>query len=161
MKETIGLYKRMFKFFDRLEDRVRAGLSNHPMIYAIIGGVAIVVFWRGVWGFMDLFPIFDGLYGMIWTTIASSLVLMVTGIFISYFVTDRIILSGMKHEKKVAEKTQEELAEEEEMIARLAVTLERIGKELQEIKQRLYMVEIKEKEISETIGIEERVDKKS
>ena len=144
-----------------MEDRCRARLRNHPIIFGIIRGVAIVVFWRGVWGFMDFFPYFDGLYGMMWTTIASSLVLMVTGIFISYFVTDRIILSGMKHEKKVAEKTQEELAEEEEMIARLAVTLERIGKELQEIKQRLHMVEIKEKEISENIGIEERADSKS
>jgi len=29
--------------------------KNHPNINAIIIGLAIIIFWRGVWGLMDLY----------------------------------------------------------------------------------------------------------
>jgi len=29
--------------------------KNHPNIYSIIIGAAIIMFWRGLWGLMDLY----------------------------------------------------------------------------------------------------------
>ena len=44
--------------------------------------------------------------------ILSVAILLVTGLFVSFFVTDNVILTGMKHERKLVEKTEKELEEE-------------------------------------------------
>ena len=36
---------------------MRGFLSHYPMIYALVGGVGIVSFWRGVWETSDLLGI--------------------------------------------------------------------------------------------------------
>src|SRR3990167_3833380 len=43
----------LIKFFDKLEDKTRYRLSKLPILYAIIGGIGIVLFWRGVWHTAD------------------------------------------------------------------------------------------------------------
>lgn len=129
----------ILKFFDKLEDRVRGNLSRVPVIYAIIGGVAIVLFWRGIWGMVD---IFEHRYGGVWFIIfnpfsyliVSTIALLVTGLFVSFFIGDRILLSGLKHEKKVEEKTEAEVRQEEEQILVLSAKLDRLVKEVEEIK---------------------------
>ena len=40
--------KRILHFFDKLEDGIRIALSRRPIVYAFVGGTAIVLFWRGV-----------------------------------------------------------------------------------------------------------------
>ncbi|MBC7334607.1 MAG: hypothetical protein H5T85_09215 [Actinobacteria bacterium] len=29
--------------------------KNHPNLYAVLFGVSIIMFWRGLWGLMDLY----------------------------------------------------------------------------------------------------------
>src|SRR3989344_9228861 len=103
---------RVTKFFERVEDRTRGRLSRLPIIYAIIGGVSIVLFWRGVWNLADFLAIQGGLWTFLFDPFVSLLIsiglLLGTGLFVSFFIGDRIILSGLKHEKKVDEKTEEE-----------------------------------------------------
>jgi hypothetical protein len=60
---------------------------------------------------------------------------MITGIFVSFFVTDRIILSGLKREKKLVEKTEEEVKEEEFRLELLNIKLDRIESQIKEIKE--------------------------
>ena len=124
--------KAFVRFFDRLEDKSRAFLSHYPMLYAIIGGVAVVLFWRGVWGLADQYNIsaFSSL-------IISVAIMMVTGLFVSFFIGDRIILSGLKHEKKLAEKTEEEIKAEETILINVASRLERMEKDLTAIRERM------------------------
>src|SRR3989344_1988211 len=124
--------RHFYKFFDKLEDRVRGYLSHYPLIYAIIGGVAIVIFWRGVWEVADQLQISAG-----WSLIASVLVMMVTGLFVSFFIGDRIILSGVKHEKKVTEKTEEEIKQEETILINIALRLDKIEKDIAEVSRKL------------------------
>ena len=88
--------KRLIKFFDRLEDKIRQNLSRVPVIYNIVGGIAIVGFWRGVWMVFDTIPIFNGQYGPIINIVFSTVIMLGTGFFVSFFVGDRIILSGLK-----------------------------------------------------------------
>ncbi|KKP98941.1 MAG: hypothetical protein US71_C0001G0108 [Parcubacteria group bacterium GW2011_GWD2_38_12] len=127
------MIKKLLKFFDKTEDKVREILSRYVILYAFIGGVAIVLFWRGVW------KIADGLFFMtgVMSVIISSAILLLTGLFVSFFIGDRIILSGLKKEKKLAEKTEEEIKSELERSIRIIDKLEKIEKDLEEVKNKI------------------------
>ena len=49
--------KKVLNFFDKLEDKTRAGLSRVPFLYALLGGIGVVLFWRGVWHIADDFSL--------------------------------------------------------------------------------------------------------
>jgi hypothetical protein len=137
------MFKRINNFFDKLEDRVRGRLSHKPIIYAFLGGVGVILFWRGVWHTadwvsylllnrdlesqtIDLVNLTDGLLSII----LGAILLLVTGLFVSTFIGNEIIISGIKGEKKLTERTEEEISKER-------VSLQDIKSELREIKDRL------------------------
>jgi len=125
--------KHVVKFFDRLEDKIRSGLSRYPLTYAIIGAVGIVLFWRGVWHTADLFSFMTGPV----TLIIGVAILLLTGLFVSFFVGDNIILTGLKHEKKLVEKTESEIHTEADELHELKQSMETIKRELSEIEKTL------------------------
>ncbi|MFA6898160.1 MAG: hypothetical protein WC250_01990 [Candidatus Paceibacterota bacterium] len=47
------MIKKLVRFFDKFEDKNRGLLSRAPIVYAIVGGAAHVLFWRGVWHVAD------------------------------------------------------------------------------------------------------------
>lgn len=124
------MVKKVVRFFDRLEDRVRMFLSKRPILYTLIGGFAIVLFWRGVWITADEVPFLNGPVSII----VSTIVLLLTGLFVSFFIGDRVILSGLKGEKKLAEKTASELKTEAEILNEIKEEVDEIEDELEEIK---------------------------
>lgn len=128
---------KIVKFFDRLEDRIRETLSHFPLIYGIVGGIAIVVFWRGVWEIFDNIEIFNGISGGFLTLLISTAILLGTGLFVSFFIGDRIILSGLRHEKKLEEKALEEIEKEFDIIKHVQIKLESIEKTLSEIREKI------------------------
>ncbi|HTK32957.1 MAG TPA: hypothetical protein VL335_00195 [Candidatus Paceibacterota bacterium] len=136
-----GFIKRIVVFFDKLEDKVRGHLSHYPVAYTIIGGIAIVLFWRGVWHTADILQEQGGLVGFVFSPIVNLvlvvIVLLVTGLFVSYFIGDTILMSGIKGEKKIADKTQKEVKEEEEKIGELRTTIREMKKEVDEIRDNL------------------------
>lgn len=119
------------KFFDRLEDKVRAALSRRPIIYTFIGAVAIVLFWRGVWMTADMFDFMTGPISIL----LSVILLLLTGLFVSFFIGDRLLISGLKQEKKLAEKTELEIRTETDLINEIKNRLEKIEKNIEEIKK--------------------------
>ena len=121
---------KLVHFFDKLEDKTRAYLSRHPIFYAIIGGAAIVLFWRGIWYTADLFPFLTGPVSVI----ISVTILLLTGLFVSFFIGDRIILSGMKGEKKLVEKTAAEVQSDTEILLDIQKRVKKIEDELQSLK---------------------------
>lgn len=127
------MIKKVIKYFDRLEDRVRERLSHYVVLYAMIGGIAIVLFWRGVWYTADMFPFLTGPVSVLISTI----IMLATGLFVSFFVGDIIILSGLKKEKKLAEKTEEEVRVEAEITTKVLAKLEKIERDLEEIKNKI------------------------
>ncbi|MEO8638083.1 MAG: hypothetical protein ABI430_04255 [Candidatus Taylorbacteria bacterium] len=139
------MLKKTLQFFDKLEDKVREALSRRPVVYTLIGGVAIVLFWRGVWMTADLFPFLTGPVSIL----ISVTVLLLTGLFVSFFVGDVIIISGLKKEKKLIEKTESEIKADvttlKEIKEKIDITQTDVKKDaeiLQEIKDE--MEEIKE-----------------
>ncbi len=125
------------KFFDKLEDRARERLSRAPIVYAVIGGIFVVLFWRAVWLSADMLAEVDGWFSVLFSPGVSLILsvagLLLTGLFVSFFIGDRIILTGLKHEKKLAEKTEREIEIEEAKIKELHAHIEHIEKRLDEI----------------------------
>lgn len=118
------LFKTIYDFCDHIEDKVRGKLSHTPIIYAFIGGVGIVIFWRGVWHTMDTlmktifatrngavttdisdFPWWDGPLSILIGTV----LLLTVGLFVTTMIGNEIIISGLKREKKIVEKTEDDL----------------------------------------------------
>lgn len=126
--------KKILKFFDKLEDKTRTRLSRHPVIYAFLGAVAIVLFWRGVWGIADETPFLENPYVSL---LVSVIIMLAIGLFVSFFIGDSIILSGLRGEKKLAEKTVEEVKKEGAALAELKNEIQKEEELLTAIKSEL------------------------
>ncbi len=133
------MFKKIFVFFDKFEDQVRGHLSHYPILYTIIGGVAIVLFWRGVWHTADILQARGGIWGFIFyepvNMILVIIVLLATGLFVSYFIGDTILISGLKQQRKLHEKTEKEVKEEEATLNDIQQSIKEIKKEVDEIKR--------------------------
>ncbi len=132
------MYKKIINFFDKFEDSIRIKLSRFPIVYTILGGIAIVLFWRGVWHTADTLESKGGLIGFLFSAPISVLVvtiiLLATGLFVSSFIGDAILLSGLRQEKKLHEKTEKEVREEEATLNQIQNTIQEIKREVDEIK---------------------------
>mgnify|MGYP003394710621 FL=1 len=128
---------KFFNFFDKLEDKVRAKLSHYPILYTIIGGIAIVVFWRGVWQIVDTLAAKGGIWSILLSgpisVILSVSVLLLTGLFVSFFVGDAILMTGLKKEKKIIERTEAELKSEADILQNVESKLDHIEEKLKDL----------------------------
>lgn len=122
---------KIVRFFDKLEDRVRIRLSHRPILYALIGGVGIVLFWKGVWEFAEYFPVLHG-FGSI---VLGVCILLMSGLLVSFFIGDTIIISGIKQEKKLVEKNEEEIRSEQHKLDTVLEEIAGIREDLDELKE--------------------------
>jgi hypothetical protein len=149
-------------FFDRVEDRIRGFLSHHPVLYALVAGVGLVLFWRGVWHMTDAISqyvinwesgcattdlvfllkvcsfedpafYFDGLISLV----LGSLILLASGVFISELLGKEIIISGLRGEAKITEKTEVEVRTETGAIGDIRHEIRTILRRLQSIEKKL------------------------
>lgn len=119
----IQLFRKIHHYFDKLEDKVRGKLSKSPLVYSFIGAVATVSIWRGVWMVSDSWNV------PAWLSLVGGILLaMLTGLFVSFFIGDNIVISGLQQEKRVDEKTKDEIIKEEHEI-------EEVKRDIKEIKE--------------------------
>jgi hypothetical protein len=110
----------------RLENKIRNILSHKPFLYAFIGSLGVVLIWRGIW------VIADDLNLPGWLSLLIGIIISaMTGLFVSLFVGDKIIISGIMKEKRIEEKTEDEIKEE---IEGEEVSLNEIKEDIEEIK---------------------------
>lgn len=112
---------------------MRGALSHHPIPYAFIGGVGIVLFWKGVWETAELYPFLHGPMSII----LSLVILLTTGLFVSFFIGDSIILSGFRRQKKITEKTEEEVIKDIDINQAMKLQLDRVEKKLEEMQSKI------------------------
>ncbi|KKQ04095.1 MAG: hypothetical protein US18_C0023G0004 [Parcubacteria group bacterium GW2011_GWB1_36_5] len=132
MYYNIKMIKKIIRFFDKLEDKVRRKLSYHPILYAFLGGVGVVLFWRGVWHTADEINM-----SSIISIIIGSIILIITGIFVSTFIGNQFIISGLVGEKKLVEKEESEIETEETKLKNLQNTLSRVEQKLDHMETHL------------------------
>ncbi|MDP2676063.1 MAG: hypothetical protein Q8O83_00020 [bacterium] len=118
--------KIIFKFFDVLEDKIRFSLSKRPLLYGLISGIGIVFFFRGVWLLADEFSFMTGLI----TFLASIVILLLSGAFVEHFVSDKIIASGIRKEKKFVEKEAAEIHAETSMLRDVQKDIQKLDKKI-------------------------------
>ena len=141
----------MNTFFKRTEERIRTYLSRRPKTYAVIVGIGIVLFWRGVWHTADLahayfnyyqrnltidaiqYPWWDGP----WSFVIGALILLFTGAFTSSFIGNELILSGLRGEKKLNQKEEHELESEAHAIGQIRLSLKEVTMKLDKLEERI------------------------
>lgn len=127
------MLKIIVNFFDKSEDKIRGHLSRYPIIYGFVGGIGVVLFWRGVWHTADQYSFMNGPI----TFIIGTIILLMSGVFVSVFVGNRLILSGLKGEKKLVDKTEDEIVTEESELKKLNRSVDHIESEITEIEKKL------------------------
>lgn len=131
--------------FKKTERKIQNLLSHYPKFYALIVGAGIVLFWRGVWHSADHIhtlithlstgsslslmatPWWDGPLSFL----VGCIILNFTGAFTSSFIGAELILSGLRGEKKLNERTELELKSEVTAIADIRDELVIISKKLE------------------------------
>ncbi len=144
------LFKKIYGFGDKLEDVVRGKLSHYPLVYAFVGGIGIIVFWRGVWHTTDylmgrLLAIGGGdsttdLVSAAWwdgplSVLIGMVLLLAVGLFVSSFIGNEIIISGLKREKKMIEKTEDEVGAELDEDKAIKREIHEMGSRLKRIEE--------------------------
>jgi hypothetical protein len=143
--------KGVLNFFDKLEDRVRGRLSHYPILYAVVGGVGIVLFWRGVWLTADYaFEILLACnpsscstispVNILWwdgplSFLAGLVILLLTGVFVSNFIGNEIIITGLRGDKKLTEKTEQEMRMEVGAIGEIRAEVKKISEKLDALRK--------------------------
>ena len=134
------LFSSIDYLFDKMEDHIRARLSRHPFIYTFIGGSGVVLFWRGIWHTADILEKSSPLLGHIFSPLGSIIlavtILLSTGLFVSVFIGDSIIMSGIKHDKKIIEKTIEDVEAERVDIEKVLVAIVEMKTELEHLEHK-------------------------
>ena len=138
---------KLLRFFDKLEDKIRSTLSHWPIAYAFLGGIGVVLFWRGVWHTADtvsvllldgehrlsFFQILDGPLSLL----VSIVLLLMTGLFVSYFIGNEVMISGLRGEKKLDEKTEAEVRIETGEIAEMHNEIHKIESEIEAMGKKM------------------------
>lgn len=131
----------IYDFFDKLEDHIRGILSHHAFIYTFIGGTGIVLFWRGVWHVADVLENLDGAPRVIFSPMGSiilgAIILLSTGLFVSVFVGDSIIMSGIRKDKKIIDKTIGEVESEKTEVEQTLALLRDVKLEVEKLEEKL------------------------
>lgn len=76
------------------------------------------------------------LFSPLGSTVLGVTLLLSTGLFVSVFIGDSIIMSGIKHDKKIIEKTIEDVDAEKDDIERVLLALSDMKKELEHLEDR-------------------------
>lgn len=140
----------LMTIFRKAELIVLNYLSHYPKVYALIVGIGIVLFWRGVWHSADsIHMVIDYASSTSSTTLLSApwwdgplsffvggMILYFSGAFTSSFIGNELILSGLRGEKKLNQKTESDLKEE-------VIEISDIKEELWVISGKLEMLEKK------------------
>ncbi len=135
----------------KLEEKITNFLSHRPKLYALIVGVGVVLFWRGVWHSADQLhsyfsyqadPLTIDAFASPWwdgplSLLIGCVLLYFTGAFISSFIGNELILSGLRGEKRLTEKTEGEVKNEVRAISDIKDELKNITQTLEQLEKKV------------------------
>jgi len=128
--------------------RIHIYLSHRAYLYALITGIGIVLFWRGVWHTVDVFHVLLNEYqmsgsldlaGQPWwdgplSFMVGCILLYLTRAFVSSFIGNELILSGLRTEKKLTQETDSELKTEMTTVSAIKAELGTISEALEALE---------------------------
>ncbi len=123
--------KSITKKFLGIEERARRYFEQFPFIQAFFAGIGVIIFWRGIWEFLDrsgVSPLASVLLG--------SLILGGVGVFVQTFIGNTIIIREVKQEEKMEKQTIQKIEGEESAetitLASLSAKLDQVIKKMGE-----------------------------
>ena len=132
MQPQKSIFRKSFEYIVNQDSKLRRYLAKRPLLYTFVGGVAVVLFWRGVWHTADTIPFLSGPVSII----IGGVILLITGLFAySFFVGEEIMVSDIKKEEKVVAKAEGEIKKEEMQLSEMKETLADIRREINHIHQ--------------------------
>jgi hypothetical protein len=139
------------RFLRTLEGKFRATLKRHPLVYAFVAGVGIVLFWRGVWHLTDFIGLIffysnDQVTTIDWpagidsvvSLVLGSFLLLSSGLFISEFLSGQILITDVKKEEKMAEKTEEDVQRESSELPSIEKDIQHIAAEIKDLQEHIH-----------------------
>jgi len=139
--------KALFIFLKTTGKKLQRALRRHPLVYAFVGGVGIVLFWRGVWYLTDflVFAILvprDQLGAIDWTggidggisLVLGIALLLSTGLFVSEFLSGQVLMAEGKEEERLAKETEEGIKKESSELPSIEEGLQHIEEEIKNLK---------------------------
>ena len=144
--------KKIKNLFEKIEEKIKIRLSHHPRWYALIVGFGVVLFWRGVWHSTDLLNNYlnvfqnnlsiDSVTSPWWdgpaSLFAGVIVLFFTGAFTSSFIGNELILSGLRQEKRLTQKTETEVKTEEQFVTDIKQELNVMTDKIEQLEKEIY-----------------------
>ncbi len=138
--------------FTKNEQRTQSYLSHRPRLYALIVGIGIVLFWRGVWHSADeihsvinyfSMPSSVSLFATPWwdgplSFLVGGMILYFTGAFTSSFIGNELILAGLRGERKLTERTDADLKSEVVAITDIQEELVIMSKKLEILERQAH-----------------------
>lgn len=119
-KKLLGMQQRARKYFEQF-----------PFLQAILAGVGVIVFWRGIWEGLDrtgVSPLVSIIIGII--------ILGAVGVFVETFIGNTMIIKEVLQEEKVGKKNMKEVTSEEKSenasLAEISTKLDQIIKKMEE-----------------------------
>lgn len=111
-----------------MQQRARKYFEQFPFLQAILAGVGVIVFWRGIWEGLDrtgVSPLVSIILGII--------ILGAVGVFVETFIGNTIIIKEVLQEEKVEKKNMKEVSNEEKTsLAEISIKLDQIIKKMEE-----------------------------
>jgi hypothetical protein len=122
--------KYVTNIFLRIEERARTYFERVPFLHAFLGGVGVVLFWRGVWEIADRIHI-----DPIVSIVVGSLLLGAIGLFLHTFVGNAIIIKNVEKDKRMTTRAEHEIAVVEKDIKQEGATLEQLSAKIDRLEQ--------------------------
>lgn len=122
--------KYVTNIFLQIEERARTYFERFPFAHAFLGGIGVVLFWRGVWEIADRMHI-----DPIISIVVGSLLLGAIGLFLHTFVGNAIIIKNVEKDKRMTTKAEHEIASVEKDVKKEEVTLEQLSAKIDRLEQ--------------------------
>jgi hypothetical protein len=122
--------KYVTNIFLRIEERARTYFERVPFLHAFLGGVGVVLFWRGIWELADRIQI-----DPIVSIVVGSLLLGAIGLFLHTFVGNAIIIKNVEKDKRMTTRAEHEIAAVEKDIKQEGATIDQLSAKIDQLEQ--------------------------
>ena len=87
--------KSITKMLLETEESARLYFEKTPFIQAFLSGIGVIIFWRGIWEWLDMAQV-----SPFTSVIVGAAILLCVGVFVQTFIGNTIIIKNVKQEER-------------------------------------------------------------
>ena len=108
-----------------IEESARKYFEQFPFVQALLAGVGVIIFWRGIWEWLDISQV-----SPFTSIVLGALILGGVGVFMQTFIGNTIIIREVQQEEKLEKHVQGHIHDDQ-------VTLESVSKKIDELARKI------------------------